>query len=704
MSRIAEQDALIDLGPSPSAAGPEKPEIANSVAQVLIESPLPHLDRLFDYRVTADLDAEAQPGVRVKVWFAGRELPGFLVSRSERSSTSRTLSPLRKVVSAVPVLQPEILALVQAVAERYAGVRADILRSAIPPRVAKLDKDFLSRDEAPDAAETPVALEPAVFEGYERAGAFLDHLAGGGSPRAALSSLQGYGARSWAHQLTQAVAATALSGRGAIVVLPNQRDLDQLSTVMAEALGPESFAVLSADDGPTARYRSFLSLLSGRRRIALGTRSAAFAPVRDLGLVCCWDDGDDVLIERRAPYQHAREVLLLRARLQGTAVLLAGFTRSTETQRLVESGWLQALTPARSIARIVTPRVVSSRDSFELSRDPLAASARLPERAWRAAQDGLREGPVLVQVARGGYLASLLCQQCREPARCRACQGPLYQPGRHDALRCRWCARVEPSFCCPHCGGTVLRRGVPGVARTAEEIGRAFPQVPVVSSAGDHVKATVPASPALVVATVGAEPVAEGGYAAALLLDGDSLLRRENLRAGEETLRRWFGAAALVRPARDGGVVVLTASPSPAVTALVGWQPEAWAERELAQRAEVGLPPAVRLVALSGSREAVKAFSTRLELPAGIRRTGPVPVESSWRTEQQQGGQPEASSRMQESEAAESLIGEHYRDLLFVPYAQAQQVLEHIRALKASISAGGQGAPVQVRCDGVDLL
>ena len=126
---------------------------------------------------------------------------------------------------------------------------------------------------------------------------------------------------------------------------------------------------------------------------------------------------------------------------------------------------------------------------------------------------------------------------------------------------------------------------------------------------------------ALVVATVGAEPVAEGGYAAALLLDGDSLLRRENLRAGEDTVRRWFNAAALVRPASDGGLVVITATESAAVGALLRWDPAGYARRELELRMELQLPPAVRIASVTGPRAAVVHFTAaRAEAAGDVRR------------------------------------------------------------------------------------
>ncbi|MFZ5872463.1 MAG: primosome assembly protein PriA, partial [Actinomycetota bacterium] len=139
---------------------------------------------------------------------------------------------------------------------------------------------------------------------------------------------------------------------------------------------------------------------------------------------------------------------------------------------------------------------------------------------------------------------------------------------------------------------------------------------------------SVPDEPALVVATPGAEPVATGGYAAALLLDGWALLERADLRAGEEALRRWAGAAALVRPAADSGVVVLLAAAGlPPVEALVRWDPAWHAARELAERTELRFPPAVALATVTGDPPAVASLLRHARLPAGAEVLGPVPVD-----------------------------------------------------------------------------
>lgn len=664
----------------------------NPVARVVLESSLPHLDRPFDYSVPAELADSAAPGVRVKVKFNGQELNGYVTERRAASEAAHPLSPLHKVVSPVAVLTPVVSELAAAVAARYAGTLSDVLRTAVPPRVAKVEKELLAGDFEAGRVDLKPVTEARAWASYSNGAAYLQHLASGGSPKAVLTALQGFGPDGWPALVASAVATVRSSGRGAVVVVPDYRDLEQLEAALAKVLPLSDVARLTADDGQTPRYRNFLRLLSGAAGVAIGTRSAAYAPVKDLGLVVCWDDGDDLHVEQRAPYAHAREVLLLRAEQENAACLLASHSRSTELQRLVEVQWAVPIDAPRTTVRSTVPRVLNTADSFEQERDPLARIARLPGAAWRAAKEGLERGPVLVQVARAGYAPSLVCETCRELARCNACQGPLAVSSNSAMPACRWCSTPAPQWRCTHCSGTRLRRGAAGVIRTAEELGRAFPGKTVVTSSGEHIKAMVSDVPALVVATVGAEPVAPGGYAAALLLDGNSLLRRENLRAGEDTVRRWFNAASLVRPARDGGLVVITADDTAATGALLRWDAPGYASRELALRKELQLPPAVRVASVTGSRADVGHFAEAFEASAALasgtklRSAGPAPVQLY--SAASAGGEPDTD----------------VRTLYFIPYADAAETTRAMRAVKAASAAKRTSGPVQLRLDGVDVL
>lgn len=585
-----------------------QPAEQDPVARVLVEVPLAHLDRPFDYLV-ADKDAAAAvPGARVKVRFAGQDVDGFVVARVAESDHPGPLTPLRRVVSPEPVLTPEVAALAAAVAERYAGTRADVLRLAVPPRHAATEAD---PSPPPDQ---PLLDSPTdAWHGHEPAAAFLAHLAGGESPRAVWAAAPG---TDWPTALAQAAAETHTSGRGTLIAVPDHRDVARVDEALTRTLGPGHHVTLTADSGPAARYRDFLALSRGSRRIVVGTRAAAFAPVHDLGLVVVWDDGDDLHAEPRAPYPHTREVLLLRASLQGSAALVAGFARTVEAQQLLRSGWAHEISAPRELVRQrLTVDVV---ESGERER-----GARVPRAAYDAIRSASQHGPVLVQTPRAGYVPSLACERCRTPARCSRCSGPLQLTAAADPPTCRWCGTGHPAWTCAVCGHHGLRTPTPGEARTAEELGRAFPGVPVLTSGGDRVRDQVPDRPAVVVATPGAEPPVTGsGYAAVVLLDTWLPLGRSELRAEEETLRRWFNACALVRP--GGRVVAVGAPDHPALQALVRWDPAGFAEREAEQRAAAHLPPASRLATVTGDPGAVDDVLTLLGDPGGLEVLGPV--------------------------------------------------------------------------------
>jgi primosomal protein N' (replication factor Y) len=225
---------------------------------------------------------------------------------------------------------------------------------------------------------------------------------------------------------------------------------------------------------------------------------------------------------------------------------------------------------------------------------------------------------------------------------------------------------------------------VTGDRRTAEELGRAFPGVPLRTSGRDEVLATVPPGPALVVATPGAEPVADGGYGAVLLLDGWALLGRPDLRAGEETLRRWVNAAALAVPGPAGGRVVVIADEGLGpVQALVRWDPAGFVARESDDRAELGFPPASRMAVVEGAAPTLRAFLDAAALPPSADVLGPVPLPAPPRR----------------SDAVDGPDGEWERLLVRVPRNQGGELADALRAARGVLDARRAGAGLRVQLD-----
>lgn len=647
------------------------------IARVLPMLSVPHLDRDFDYLVAADQSDDAQPGVRVRVRFHGRLVDGFILERRSDTDHPGKLGWLDRVVSPEPVLTPDVRRLVDAVAARYVGTRPDVLRLAVPPRHARAEKPA----EAP--AATPIQpIDKNAWTAYGRGEQFVAALRDGRAARAVWQALPG---ERWAQRLAEIAAVTVAAGRGALIIVPDQRDVDAVQAAAVELAGAQVVA-LSAGLGPAQRYRRWLSVLRGQTRLVIGTRSAVFAPVADLGLIAVWDDGDDSLSEPRAPYPHARDVAMLRAHQLRCAAVIGGYARTAEAHALVRSRWAHDLVATRAVVRQHAPRVTALDDNaFDHVRDPAAHTARLPSMALRTARAALDAGhPVLVQVPRRGYIPALACAKCRTVARCRHCTGPLQLTGRdaHGAV-CRWCARTDLMLRCANCGSDAVRAVVVGARRTAEELGRALPGATVITSGGESVISTVPAKPAVVVSTPGAEPVADGGYGAALLLDGWALLGRQDLRAAEDTLRRWMAASALVRSRADGGTVaVIAESAIPTVQSLIRWDPLGHAESELVARDEVALPPAVHLAVLDGVPEAVHALLDAAHLPDGAEPLGPVDLPPG--------------ARRPPGIAVDSAVA---RMLVRVPRAGGLELAAALRRAVNSLSSRHDQEPVRVQMD-----
>ncbi|WAA64451.1 primosomal protein N' [Microbacterium oxydans] len=592
------------------------PPESRRIARVLLDSPLPQLDRLFDYALPAEL-GDVPLGVRVRVPLrtVGRVIDGYVVEIDTEDDADRPLSEVESVVSPVPVLPERLHTLARRVADRAAGSASDVLRLVIPKRQVRVEKAWTA--DTPTATPTPEAQSVAdeVVALYDGLGAVLDE--GGRAAVEAVPQLVD-GVQGWARLLAAAAARMLTAGKSSILIVPDHRDLDRLLAAL-DTLVPAD-AVVRHDSRQTNpdRYRAFLRTLEDVPCIVVGNRSAVYAPVV-AGLVAIWDDGDPLLGEPLAPYVNARDAALVRRELEGSALVFAGHTRTTDVERLVVLGWLQDITAVRR----VLPRVVLS--TPQEMEQPTAQ--RMPSSAFLAARNAAAEGPVLVQVSRPGFSPSLVCAECRAPARCPHCGGPLGARHRGAVPVCGWCGRGASAWTCPACSSTKLRLASSGSERTADELGRAFPGVRVIVADSAHPVERVDAKPALVVATRGAEPIADGGYRAVVLLDGPRMLQAPDLRIAESCLRWWSNAAALAAP---GAPIHLVGVNGAAAKALATWNQAGHARSELESRAPLHMPPTTRVALVQGSVPAVGralAALTELALP-GDAVLGPVPVES----------------------------------------------------------------------------
>ncbi len=619
------------------------------IAKVVIDSPLPQLDRLFDYSIPDDLIGQVAVGVRVRVQFGRSKnlLDAFVVDLVEASDFAGELSPIAELVSVAPVLDPTVFALVRAVADRQASTASDVLRLAVPDRSVAVEKKWLESNS--------VALNSqAIGKGTKQTALVDPHTTEEGPV--------------WATQIRDKCVTAIQAGRSVIVVVPDFRDQAVLLEVLSATELDSSIINYTTDTQKSKRYAAFLSCLSMARSIVVGSRSAIYAPVRNLGEIIVWDDGDPSHHEPTSPYSHTREVALIRQRLQECNLLFLGHSRSTEVSRLVSMKFLDDVgTPFK------LPRIANTDTDL-----------RVDSMAWKAIREGLETGPVLVQVAAKGTATSVFCATCDKRAECGSCNGPLWIDER-NYVKCRWCNAVNMDFRCDACSGTKLKQGSAGATRTIAEFGRAFPGVKLIEATAELRSQTLKAGKFLVVATPGAEPRVVGGYSAVVILDANRALNRDSLRATEDAVRTWSNAIAL-GSAASRSVLVGVAGGLANWFSL--WSQAEIAQREFATRAELRFPPAIRLASIGTTRELIQEVQAELAQRPNLEVLGPMPV-------------------------TERGVNSEWRTLIKYEYSDGAKLAELLKALSLKLSAGQQRIsaksgrsmrPIRIKMDDVEVI
>jgi primosomal protein N' (replication factor Y) (superfamily II helicase) len=577
-------------------------------AQVVVDVPLFHLDRPFTYRVPEPLRGSVLLGSRVKVPFGTRRrVDGWVVGWADE--LPEDARDLIRLVSPVPAFDAAGLDLLGWVAARYAGTLADVLRLAVPARVAAVERDprldeahaLHARDAGLPAAR---GARSASFQAQTGGSGGLSSEARAGGPwnqaepSVAPQWMARPGAVYWrplpaedrAARVVALVEEALAQGRGAIVVTPEV----VAGSAVADAVRkyfPDA-ADLSSDLSERRRYRAWVELRLGLRQVAIGGRSAVLAPVRRLGCVVVDDEANAAHKEQRAPRYHAREVALRRADRSRATCVLTGTVPSPEVIAAIQAGQCRLEAPDRAVERRLRP-LVEVVDPFEQDHGPG------PVRLHRRALAALREA-----IARGEGAYVLVPR--RGPADPRS-------PGLRTA------------------------------GQVAEELGRYLGSTPVwrldreVLDPGE-VPPWAGRGPGVIVGTVAGvkdhPPLT--GCRTVVVVGADAALGQAEVRAAEEAYRTWSRAAAWCGPRdRPGRLVLQTSDPGHhAVQALVRWDPTFFWRHELPRRVELGFPPARRLVMLEGAElgeaEAARALLART-LGAKAELLGPAAMGRGWR-------------------------------------------------------------------------
>lgn len=703
----AEQLTLAGLAPRKRrkrAPAEHTPAEQHPIAQVVLDVQALHLGQTFDYFIDEKDSEAAQPGVLVRVRFGSQRVSGVIWARTDTSNTPRSsIRYIERVLSPdvlVPASMREDIGLI---AKAYGGTRANILRFAVPPRVAKVEAEqrlaaafrrpvggslsdntqggFAGRGTNPDGtmpAGSTFAVASTVSEGaaqgyrrltanYADVNVLHDALTGQRFQSFVFDSLPG--AQEWQRNMAWMVATALSAGKAAVVELPTMREVEDLMPMLRN-YGLKPFApapaggwvgdvaVLNAETMPAAdRYRTYLAVALGQVKVVIGTRAVMYAPVEGPALFAILEDAAYQNMDGMMPYPQARGVMRLRAKSHGGVFVAMANARTPQSQwentgpGTVEtpvSGYSTTIHPLASPLKDATPWVRwLNRDELARLADP-SIGARVPHTAVRVLSKALESGPVLLSIPQDSVSETLSCAKCHRQARCAKCSGPLQLPAdrRDSTPRCRWCGAAAINWKCPGCGHERMRVVRVGAAGTAAELAGLFRGVPVVlSSKTQGLVRDVACQPMIVIATPGFEPrvrpvSAEQGsagheYRAVAVLDAWTSLYALGVDARLDTLTAWMRAVSLCAPRSRGGQALILGETDPAIAqSLMLWDSRILAAKDLEERVETGMPPAVAAACVWGRRDAVMTLMQRIgalggdwtacgELPGML---GPVPI------------------------------------------------------------------------------
>ena len=560
------------------------------VARLWVDTGLSHLEPTYDYLVPQSLDADVSVGVKVLVDFAGRKVDGFVIERINSSSVGN-LKFIEKVTSPVPLLTAEVTELVAAVARRWGSIPSEILTAAIPPRVMATEKGF-TRDSAAQLHERNRSKNPS--HSY-----YL--FTPGENPFETIAS--------WA--------VTRLSKGGVLVVLPELREVLTLSEELSNL--DADFVILDGSLPRSTRYENFLKVATGAAKLVIGTRSAIFSPIADLQTIVVFREGSESHYEKRSPGWNVRDVAILRSQLSAIDLTFAGFAPSSEVSLLIEDEAIALRGKRAKVNAIAYPQ----------TRGEL-----LPDRIFTPIRDALTRGSVLFLVPRKGYSQAISCTSCRNISLCD-CGGRIYFGGPEKGYICSLCNLSTPEWSCKWCKRSAANLLGRGNLRFAQEIGRAFPGFPVLSSDATHVVEQVENQRSIVLATAGMAPPVEGGYQAVVVLEGDNLFSQLDLRAQERAREAIMQSASLL--SANGKALIVVDNAHPIVAGLSRWNLSPLLTRELREREQTQLPPYVHAIVLEIASSESSTFLSGIRssisdsrLPSSTRILGPTALDSEF--------------------------------------------------------------------------
>ncbi len=610
------------------------------IAEVVFPVPLP---KGFHYRVPDGLTLA--PGSRVRAPFGPRVALGTVLSVFDGEPT-RPLKPLERPIDSAPALTEEGVACARWMSRRFGASIGECVKALIPPYVKSLDEPSPVAPRPPRADAAPAfELTPGQAQALERLNALL------AERKAARVVLFGVPASGKTEVYLRLIRKALEGGGQTLFLLPEIALTRPFFDEFAASLGVP-VALWHSGLTPRERRLTWLAVRRGDIKVVVGARSACLLPFKDLRLAVLDEEQDESFKQDgSAPFYHARDVALERARAFGALAVLGSATPSLEAWDLARRGEAELVRMPDRVSKVEKPsvRILPMPGFGEVLSEELVAKMKL--RLERREQ-------IILLVNRRGFSTLTMCHKCRWIDRCADCgvakiqhEGPSAADGRSTwLLICHHCGKTwPPPSNCGSCGANAVRVSGVGTQKVAAEVKKRLPGVRVLRMDRDTVSKEHKQEESIydrfrarqADVLVGTKLVAKSFHFPDVTLvgvvDADTMLHMPDFRSAERTLQMLVQVAGRSgRADKPGEVVLQTLSPDhEAIKGAAAGDYAAWADGELIARRELRYPPSASLLrgVLAGKDEArvvaaakalVAGLSEHLGLEAEV--VGPAPA------------------------------------------------------------------------------
>ena len=656
------------------------------IAEVIVDIAASETDRIFDYLC----DDSVVVGSRVRAPFGGKTVPGFVMRIKETSDWP--MEKLKKVLPSsdeLPALTPECLALAEKLTARYRVPKALTLRLflpaemrtgkvrelyrnyatlAVPVEEMKLSKtaknqigaaQFLAENGKTDCAYLNTAY-PGGVAALEKKGYVtitkeqrlrdpykaveaenVERVLTPDQQRAVKTICEDERTVQLLHGVTGSgktevyltlIAKCLREGKSSIFLVPEISLTPQMLSQLRARFGKNA-AILHSGLSAGERFDEWWRLRTGEAKIAIGARSAIFAPLENLGVIIVDEEHDSSYSSESAPRYNTFDVALLRAKKNGCKLVLGSATPSVETYKRALEGEFSLIRMDKRINKRPLPEILIADMRREVRRGNNSSfSGVLKEEIEKCLSTGKQ---VILFLNRRGYSQTVICKECGYVAKCEACDVSLTYHRDEGCLKCHYCGtKYNMLSACPDCGGKKLSYAGTGTQRIAAELEKMYPSARVLRMDNDttsgkegHYKILKAFAEKKADILVGTQMIAKGHDFPSVtlvgILDADMSLHFSDYRSGERTFQLITQVAGRSGRAEEQGKVVLqTFDPENEVLRFaISYDFEGFYENEASLRAAMAFPPYSKIVRVMVTGEDDKKCIEALrEVYVGLER------------------------------------------------------------------------------------